>query len=319
VSGTVAPSSSTPGSLREGYPARAFANGCVGESNSLAGLRFPCGDRIVRNQLEAQLFGTLTVSRNGTPLPPFPSRNSASLFAFLAMHQGRCLERDVVCGTLWSECGEAGARKRLRTALWHLRAFFSAHGTDPDAFLQVEGVRLLLRADGPVRVDVSEFDELTRSVTRPPPWATAIAEAAELGRAVDLYRADLLDGVYEEWCFFDRERLRLSFLTALERLVAHHFERAEWSEAIGRADQLLRHDPLRENVHRVAMQCHVARGNRPSAIRQYRRCAELLAAELDIEPIPETTALYESILGARPGPASTPSVAGGYSRPRSTV
>lgn len=46
------------------------------------------------------------------------------------------------------------------------------------------------------------------------------------------------------------------------------------------------------------MACHFAMGDRPSALRRYDRCAQVLAEELGIEPMPETRRLRARILEA---------------------
>jgi hypothetical protein len=43
------------------------------------------------------------------------------------------------------------------------------------------------------------------------------------------------------------------------------------------------------------MESHLSMGDRPSALRQYERCARTLREELDIEPMEETRRLYDLI------------------------
>jgi len=71
------------------------------------------------------------------------------------------------------------------------------------------------------------------------------------------------------------------------------------AQAIARANHVLRHDPLREHVHRQLMRCHYAMGNRPAAIRQFQRCVEILDRELDVPPMAETRVLFNRILEGR--------------------
>jgi DNA-binding SARP family transcriptional activator len=42
------------------------------------------------------------------------------------------------------------------------------------------------------------------------------------------------------------------------------------------------------------MRCYLARGERTQALRQYRLCQQFLQAELETEPEPATTLLYET-------------------------
>jgi DNA-binding SARP family transcriptional activator len=44
------------------------------------------------------------------------------------------------------------------------------------------------------------------------------------------------------------------------------------------------------------MRCYMQLGRRGAAVQQYERCAALLAAELDLEPMPEIQDLYRLIV-----------------------
>jgi len=41
---------------------------------------------------------------------------------------------------------------------------------------------------------------------------------------------------------------------------------------------------------------HVLNGDRPAALQQYQRCVTTLKRELDVDPLPETRALYRAIV-----------------------
>jgi DNA-binding SARP family transcriptional activator len=243
-------------------------------------------------QLSICLFGDLHVSLGNQVLTPFATQNANWLFAYLVLHRDRPTHRDVLCGRLWGERTDSEARRTLRTALWRLRnALATAHGSRGE-FVRSEGRQLQFVGDA--WVDVEQFEACLREPTdhlRLP----GRGRTAALVRAAALYRADLLEGVYEEWCLADRERLRLAFLTTLERLVEYHTACSEWLEAITWGARLLHHDPVRENVHRRLMTCHIAHGDRPSALRQYEQCRRVLRDELGIEPMAETRRLHQRI------------------------
>jgi DNA-binding SARP family transcriptional activator len=255
-------------------------------------------------QVTVRLFGSLELSGNGHAPAAFPTRRAKSVFAFLAFHQGKSFSRDLLCGTFWPEDSESTARKGLRTALWRLRQALWAGGIDPDEVLHPDASRIeFLDRDG-VWVDAREFEKRTRVLTDFRRMELDEDCAESLDRAIRLYRGSLLEDLYDGWCEQDRERLQLAFLAALECLVTYHERKAEWAKAIARADHLLRHDPLREHVHRQLMRCHYAKGNRPAAIRQYQRCVEVLERELDVPPMAETRLLFNRILEGRPAYAS---------------
>jgi len=242
-----------------------------------------------------RLFGRLQVlSREGVPLL-FPTRKAELLFAFLVLHRGRAYPREVLAGLLWGDRTEDAARKALRTALWRVRSVLEPDGVPRGTFLLVEGPTVRFPAEAPAWVDVQEF-QLRTAFLRGATGELGDEEVQGLQEALALYRGDLLDGIYDDWCLMERERLRLSLLRAREELMLQYERDGEWEAAVGEGREILRTDPLREHIHRDLMRCLVGLGDRPSALRQYQSCRTLLGQELEVEPMPETEALYREIL-----------------------
>lgn len=244
--------------------------------------------------LRIRLFGGLVVHRGETPLPRIPTHRARVLFAYLALHPHRDHHREVLCGVLWGEQAESEARKALRSALWRIRSVLEPGEEDRGRALRVEGERIAFPGRDESWVDVMAFEEGLARARGPDPPGTPGAIGALTG-ALGLYRGELLEGMYESWCCPERERLHLARLDALEELLLHHRVRGEWLPAIRAAREILRVDPLREHVHRALMAVHFQRGDRPSALRQYRACEGLVRAELGVEPLPETRALHQAI------------------------
>lgn len=122
----------------------------------------------------------------------------------------------------------------------------------------------------------------------------------QIADAVSLYRGDLLQGVYDDWCLVQREALLARYLFALEYLMRAHMARKAWDKALMAAHKLLGTDPLQEHIHRAVMRCHYLLGNRPAAVKQYAACVQLLRRELDVEPMEETRRIYETIISVTP-------------------
>jgi hypothetical protein len=164
-------------------------------------------------------------------------------------------------------------------------------------------------------VDVLAFDAAV-SAGGPDSLETAIA----------LYRGPLLEGYEEGWAFQERQVREQTYLTALE-------VRADQLLALGEltaAELYLRRtvtvDPLRESAQRALMQALAAGGSYAAALQVYRDLRARLHAEVNTEPDPETTSLFQRLRGeanrgdpvpmAPQRPASSPPAALGR-RPRS--
>ena len=72
-------------------------------------------------------------------------------------------------------------------------------------------------------------------------------------------------------------------------------EEGQAHEAIGLAWRVLESDRAHEEAYRLLMRAHASLGERSTALRLYARCAAVLQEELGVEPMPETTALYNAL------------------------
>ena len=68
--------------------------------------------------------------------------------------------------------------------------------------------------------------------------------------------------------------------------------------------QLAQHDPLREDAVRALIELRYHQGDRAGALQTYREFTGRLRTELDVEPMRETTAVYERVLNAVDAPAA---------------
>jgi DNA-binding SARP family transcriptional activator len=249
--------------------------------------------------LSIRLFGSLELDRGGRRLPPFPTRKARSVFCYLLLHAGRMHPRDVLTGTFWGDHGDAGARRQLSTELWRIRRVLAA---DLDAVaLRVEEDAVGIQLHAGALLDTAAFERMLRPAAHLRPEELAPDQARALEEAVAMYRGDLLQEVYDDWCVYERDRLRGLALDALFRVMGYHLHRRNWGAALEHGQRLLDADPLNEPVHAALMRCHFGSGNRAAALRQYAVCLRLLREELDVEPMPETVAVYERIrAGAAP-------------------
>jgi DNA-binding SARP family transcriptional activator len=99
-----------------------------------------------------------------------------------------------------------------------------------------------------------------------------------------------------EWTVAQAERFRLLHLSVLQRLMDHYVAAGEVSAALAIGHEMLHHDPLLEHIHRAVMLLHLQLGDRAPAVRQYRKCVDVLAKELALPPMASTIALNEQIV-----------------------
>lgn len=231
--------------------------------------------------LRVHLLGQFHIFHDAQPLKLSAPPKTLPLLAFLLLHSEHPIPRETLAFTLWPDETEADARANVRRHLYHLiRALPPTRDDVPWLILDAETAQWNPQAD--YWLDVAEFKRLSQ--------ANAWAEA------VELYGGDLLENVYDDWLFYPREQLRTLYFADLNQLILHCRAERDYGRAIEYARRLLAHDPLREDTVRQLMMLHYEAGDRASALREYEQFARRLRQELAVEPMPETMAVYESIV-----------------------
>ncbi len=121
------------------------------------------------------------------------------------------------------------------------------------------------------------------------------SHAQLLKAAVELYRGDLLEGWYQDWCLFERERLQNLNLLILDKLIAYSEDQHQYEAGLEFGDRILRLDRAHERTYQRMMRLHHLAGDRAGALRIYQRCANALQEELGVKPGLRTTQLLEQI------------------------
>ena len=231
-------------------------------------------------RLQAQLFGAFDARVNGIPIPPLRSRKVQWLLALLLLRHGQALDRAWLAGTLWPESDPAQALYNLRQSLSNLRHALGKAGI----CLHTPMVNALTLDAANATVDVISFDT-----------AIATGEKADLERAVALYRGPLLEGCAGEWVLGERRVREEQYLSALERLGDMASAAGEGSAAIRYFRRAVQADPFRETTQRALIQSLAATGDYGAAVQAYRDLRLLLRRELNTDPDPETSALFQHI------------------------
>lgn len=250
--------------------------------------------------LVIHLFGAFSMSRDGRPLAKFQSRKSRNLLANLILNRGQPVRREMLAAQMWPDLAQERARKAFNTEYWRLGVGLNACGLAPDTLLNGDADTIEFRPQGRYWLDVAAFEEGTAPARADAPETVDDAALKGIEAATGLYRGDLLENTYDDWCLVQREAFRARYLAAVEFLLAAAMARGDWTRALATAQVLLSSDPLMEHVHRAVMRCHYHMGNRPAALRHYELCAQILRRELGVEPMAETSHVYDTIRAVSP-------------------
>lgn len=261
--------------------------------------------------LHLSLFGSFTVRLGDRTPVVFSTRKEQELLAYLVLHPTRAHARESLASLLWDDVTTAQSRKYLRRALWRLRRSLANGGiTDPARLIRSEGDGLRFVIDEVVWVDVMAFEA---ALDGEDGFDAACSDAA-----LHFYKGELLEGWYEDWCLYERERLRLRYVEAIQSLAESAEHHGDFASASGYAVDWVHHDRLNERAHAFLMRARYLVGDRTGAAHQYAVCSAMLKEEMGVVPSASTQTLYEhirkgdplSILGDQAVHARTPRLAG---------
>lgn len=247
-------------------------------------------------QLNVHAFGKLTLFHAAQQVSHFPTQQTEELLGFLLLHPSRCHTREKLITQLWPEITVSNGRHRFSLVLSRLRAIFKEIRLPFSDFIQTTRDWILFEPERPFFFDRDNFmAECTAGFK----MADLSAQEAKLQATLQLYRADLMEGIYANWCLVERERLARLRLRVLGRLMYCCMQRQAFAEAIEFGHTILQEDPLREETHRALMLCYYREERLDRASQQFKSYRQLLQDELGSPPLPETIKLYKEIIDGR--------------------
>jgi len=249
--------------------------------------------------INVRLFGRFGTSQAGTELS-LEAHKTRELFCFLLLNRCRPHCRETLATLLWPDCSPAQSRAYLRKALWQLQATLESPSQAGPRLLCLDDSWVQINPDVDLWVDTAEFEQAYLAVQGVPGHGLNAGQVRRLAAAVDLYSGDLLEGWYQDWCLFDRERLQQIYLAMLDKLMGYHETQGAYEIASSYGARILRVDAAREHTHRRLMRLHYLAGDRTGAIRQYEQCAAILQRELAVPPDELTVALWRQICANKP-------------------
>jgi DNA-binding SARP family transcriptional activator/tetratricopeptide (TPR) repeat protein len=238
-----------------------------------------------------RLLGGFALRYQNTPVM-IPSQRIQALLAYLVLHRGEAQPRQRLAFLLWPDSSESQAYTNLRTLLHRLHVIFP----QSDHLLQIDSQVVCLYSAAVLDLDVDHFEQAVQMSNAIEQGGGGASALAALEGAVSVYAGDLLPDCYDEWLIPERERLRQSLFTTLERLVILLEQRRAYSAAIPYASRLVSLEPINEVACFTLMRLHTLNGDRASALRVYHSCVSALQSELGTQPGTALHKAYERLL-----------------------
>lgn len=234
-------------------------------------------------KITIQLFGTPTIAVDGTAVT-VKRRKARAIVFYLAARDG-AVSRQELISVIWPQFERTTALKNLSTYVHDIRSILPGLiRVDKDA----------LSIPGDVSVDARELEKYTSQQNF----------SVFHDRIVDeLYRDSFLKHFhiddsreYEEWKQNLGEYYLNQVINFKYSVAEAYMESGNVASALDVLNQILKWDPYREDVYKLAMKAYCQAGNRPGAIKLYVQLTNLLKEEFGISPMADTIDMYSELI-----------------------
>jgi DNA-binding SARP family transcriptional activator len=262
--------------------------------------------------LRIHLLGPAQVLCDEVPVTQSLGQKALGLLAYLALGPSHGYTREKLAGVFWGETDDDHASFNLRRCLWSLRKVINPPGAPLDTYIRYREGRYSFGHSGDHWLDVNAFEHAVNThcrsrTTLAPNFSSSPQFLSDPGlqdlrSGIRLYHGDFLEGCrprgcpgFMDWLFLERDRLEQQYIRGLRALAVESATQSLFQQAIADYVQILRANPLDEAAHRDLMVAYHVLGKRDKAVEQYQGLCQMLRRLLDLEPLPETRALYLDI------------------------
>jgi DNA-binding SARP family transcriptional activator len=229
------------------------------------------------------------------------------LLGYLLVYREKPQPRETLAELLWADQPPEKSKKNLRQTLWKLKSALEDPGLAAAPPILADGDWIQVNPSASWWLDIGEFEQVFSEIKNKRAREMDGDEFVAMQRTAELYRGNLMEGWYQDWCLFERERYQTMYLMLLNKMIQYCEIHQLYETGLAYGEKLLFLDRAYERAHRQLMRLYFYSGDRTRALRQYDRCVAALREELGIDPSERTVELRELIRADRLRPASVPS------------
>src|SRR5215207_6464054 len=285
-----------PNDLREQLPAQAAEARAAATTERPAFVVVQSGPAA---DLTLNMLGAVEIFRDpARPLAAdaWVTRRARDILCFIASRRHRRVSKDTIIDAFWGESDFGSVEKNFHPTISHIRKGLNSNQPLKQNFLLYRDGDYQLNPEFSYRIDTEEFDRLVAEGDAARRARDAESFVKTYEEAASLYRGEFMQGSYDEWVEEQRSYYREQYLRILEILAQTAQKSEDWARSLTLAQQILREDPFREDVHCHLLRAHAAQGNRVAVREQYETLRKLLHKELGVEPAAETQRIYKELL-----------------------
>ncbi len=248
--------------------------------------------------LTIKMLGPVEVLREqGRELAPdaWTLSRTLKILCFIASRRNHRATKDSIVETFWPDTRLEDIDKNFWPTISYIRRALNSNQDVKKNFIRYRESAYYLNPEFSYRFDCEEFEKLIALAHERPREGDTGGFAAAARSAVEMYRGDFLEDVYDNWVDEPRGYYQSLYLATLKELADHHHRAGENDQSIGYCKMILKRDAYREDVHRRLMDSFARVGNRAAVREQYENLKTLLREELGVDPLPETVATYKKL------------------------
>jgi ATP/maltotriose-dependent transcriptional regulator MalT/DNA-binding SARP family transcriptional activator len=253
----------------------------------------------VITDLTVNVLGHPEIHRDARkPFAPdaWTTKRARDIFCFIATSRDRRVAKDILIETFWGDDDPEAIEKNFHPTISHIRKALNSRQSLKQNFIVFRDGAYQLNPELSYTIDTEDLERFIADAEAAKRDKDTETFRHSLEAARTLYRGEYMSGVYDAWpeerrIYYSEQFLRV--VTALAKL-AHTEKR--WTAAIKYAQEILKLDPFREDMHRVLMKVLAAQ-SKPAAVRkQFEELSSVLRDELGVEPAAETRRLFKELM-----------------------
>lgn len=239
--------------------------------------------------MEFQLLGPVE-ARDGARRIALSGTKMHTVLAVLLLARGRVVSDGRLSELLWGWNAPSTWNAQIYTYISRLRKLL---GPEVDLVRRQPGYQLV--ADG-AHVDLVEFERLERLGRRALEERRFTQAAETLQQALDLWQGPALANVTPHLAEAELPQLEEARTSALEHRIEADLALGRHGRLTSELTRLVSEFPVRERLRAQLMAALYRCGRQAEALRAYHEGREVLAEELGVDPGPDLTGAYQSLL-----------------------
>jgi DNA-binding SARP family transcriptional activator/tetratricopeptide (TPR) repeat protein len=253
---------------------------------------------VITEELRFGLLGPVRAWRGESEIALGPAQQRAVLVVLLLRAPTHVAVAELI-EALWGDQPPRSAEQIVRTYVYRLRKALQPDPSPAESVIVsvAGGYQLCAERDAS---DVAAFSAAVADGERLGRAGDPTAAAIRLREALALWQGEPLADVPGPFAQAQRQSLRRTHETAEELVLAADVELGPTGDTIAELTDLVERNPLNERLRELLMLALYRHGEQARALEVYRQGAEVLAAELGIDPGPGLRAMFERMLRSDP-------------------